>query len=143
MGTRAAFFFGDPTEATAELIGCIAWDGYPDGAWANLIRGATNEEEFRTKCAQLAQQCDHWTPASDGFPFPWIDDLFLTDYTYAFFNDQVRVTCFYSGFRPLDEVGDDFEWPEKDELPHNQAVPALPSEPGKGHDSIIIIGLID
>lgn len=133
MGTRAAFWIGDPRSEDREWIGCRAWDGYPSN-FEELIQCAT-EEAFRRDALSV---CDA-TPQNGGWPYPWADDVFLTDYTYAWIDGQVVVTYFYQRFVPLATVyADDFEWPDKDDPTYrNIAAPATydPSQP----DSIMMI----
>lgn len=147
MGTRASFFIGDPQDMDGrEWLGCIAWDGYPDGDCAVLAL-ATSADEFRAAVAALAASRDDFCdPAKHGFPFPWEDDLFLTDYTYAFFGGAVQCTCFHSGFAPMAAFlaegaeGEAFheEYGKRgDTLPANVKAPAQYDR--KAPDSIIII----
>lgn len=91
MGTRAAFFIGDPRDVdNREWLGCIAWDGYPDGDCARLAE-ATDAEHFRALVKSLAIERDDFASPEGGFPFPWMNDLFLTDCVYAFFDGDTHV----------------------------------------------------
>jgi hypothetical protein len=144
MGTRAQFFIGDPRDTEArEWLGTIAWDGYPDGDCGALAK-ASSEVGFRALVEHLkANRDDFCDRAQHGFPFPWRDDLFLTDFTYALFDGAVQMTCYHRGFVPLAEYvngTDEFkeayhEAPEQ--LAKNVAAPAG-GKPG-GPDSIMIL----
>lgn len=90
MGTRADFYVG--VGKTAEWIGSIAWDGYPDGPHAAKVLPAKSEDEFRQSVADLIKAEDGTTPA-EGWPWPW-DDSCTTDYAYCFDDDKIRVFCF-------------------------------------------------
>lgn len=93
MGTRAAFFIGDPRNVDdREWLGCIAWDGYPEGDCAKLANCAT-ENAFRVAVQSLKDERDDFADPSGGWPFPWDDDLFLTDHTYFFVDGRVWVEC--------------------------------------------------
>ena len=114
MGTRAAFWIGDPRQLDArEWLGCKAWDGYPDSPNIRPILLAKSEKEFRKYVGELAKQDDFAKP-DGGWPYPWKNDIFLTDFTYAWIDRQVKVARFYSPFvtvaecdSPGFEFGDD------------------------------------
>jgi hypothetical protein len=92
MGTRADFYVG--RGKSAECIGSVAWDGYPDGFDRDGLFNATTEQQFREAVvAEIASRKDGTTPA-DGWPWPW-DDSTTTDYAYAFDGGKVYGT--YSG----------------------------------------------
>ncbi|WP_332690025.1 hypothetical protein [Devosia sp.] len=143
MGTRAQFFIGNPMDLeTREWLGCVAWDGYPDGDCGGLAK-ASSEVGFRALVADLkAKRDDFCDPAERSFPFPWRNDLFLTDYTYALFDGAVQMTCFHRGFIPLSEylkgeaVANAYH-DGAERLPSN--VPAPVSALPPGPDSIIVI----
>lgn len=143
MGTRAQFFIGDPSDASArQWLGCVAWDGYPDGDVGKALRGAVDEGAFKARVGllQTARE-DFCDPAKHSFPFPWTDDLYLTDFTYAFFDGRVQVTCYHGGWRDLARVmnaeKDDEIWSDVDELPGD--VPAPDGDGPKGPDSIMFV----
>jgi len=101
MGTRASFWKGDPRDLKSrEWLGCKAWDGYPDG-----IPGIEKVKDLRgfnrvvKKLREAGELCD---PAK-GWPYPWADDIFLTDYTYAFFDGKLWVSCYHGGLMSLKE----------------------------------------
>lgn len=144
MGTRASFFIGNPSDVeNRQWLGCLAFDAYPDGDVGKALVGASTPDQFIAGVERLSAEDDFTDPLRHSFPFPWRDDLYLTDYTYAFFDGRVQVTCYNGGWRDLtpDLVAREIDpWPDdRDELPSN--VPA-PSEDGpKGPDSIMIIGI--
>jgi len=98
MGTRAAFFVGDPRDINdREWLGCVNFDGYPDGV--GQVPHAKTEDEFRLAvAAERSERKDFTDPKDDYFPFPWQDDLFLTDCVYAFFDGKVWLSWFHRGF---------------------------------------------
>ena len=96
MGTRADFYIG--RGATAEWIGSIAWDGYPDGIPAPILN-ATDEDTFRAEVAALLSQRDDGTTPDMGWPWPW-DDSGTTDYAYAFDGGQVYASNFGCSWWP-------------------------------------------
>lgn len=146
MGTRAQFFIGNPSNVdNRQWLGCVAWDGYPDGDCGKALVGVSSPEEFIAAVEGLAAKRDDFTdPMRHSFPFPWRNDLYLTDFTYAFFDGRVQVTPFHGGWRDLTAdliAGDIDPWGEDatDELPSDVLAP---SEDGpKGPDSIMIIGV--
>lgn len=75
---------------------------------------------------------------SKGFPFPWADDLFLTDYTYAYFDGAVQICHFHDPFVSFVQYDSDSE--QQDDPAHlNVPAPASynPAQP----DSIIIVSV--
>jgi len=141
MGTRAAFWVGDPRNLDArEWLGCVAWDGYPNNhGFATLLKAST-EEEFRNAVAEIEKKRDDFAQPSGGWPFPWTGDIFLTDFTYAFFDGVVQVACFHSGFIPADSLDGEMEWPEEED-PTCCNVPSGMNYDRSQPDSIIIIGI--
>lgn len=136
MGTRAQFFIGDPRDVVnRKWLGTLAWDGYPEGDCKVLAKCKT-ESAFRLAVAKLARKRDDFCdPQTNSFPFPWNDDLFLTDCTYAFFDKAVQYASYHNGFVPASEWGGDPDtWPE---LPHNTPAPIGDGPPGP--DSIMIL----
>ena len=115
MGTRAAFWIGDPRDLeNREWLGCVAWDGYEwenDTGWAAI----RTEQGFRIAVEAVKSERDDFAdPANGGWPFPWTDDIFLTDYTYAFFDGAVHYTTFYAPFMKIGEgVADDCDGDDK------------------------------
>ena len=145
MGTRAQFFIGDPRDLEGRIwLGCVAWDGYPGGDVGEALDGANDDALFLAGVAQLkAERDDFCDPTERSFPFPWKDDLFLTDCTYALFDGEVQYASFHRGFIPLSRVlsaGESDEiWAGIAELPGN--VPAPTSDLPKGPDSIMILSV--
>lgn len=141
MGTRAAFWLGDPRDLTArEWLGAKAWDGYPENPDLSTILKATTVDEFRSAVSRLASDSSReFAMPEGGWPYPWHDDIFLTDYTYAFFDDSVQLTCFHRGFITFSEYSsEDFEFVDRDD-PSLFGIPAgSPYNPNQP-DSILII----
>lgn len=138
MGTRAAFWIGNPVDlGTREWLGCVAWDGYPS-EFAQLAE-ITTAPEFRAAIDATATiRSDFADPTKGGWPFPWNDDIFLTDYTYALIDGIVQCACFHSEFRPLafELANPESESPPDDPTHHN--VPALADYDRSQPDSIMI-----
>lgn len=99
MGTRAQFFLGNPEDVNhRRWLGCTAYDGYCHG-WTDPLADAVSEEDFARIVKEIAgPRKDFCDPDKHGFPFPWINDLFLTDYTYAWFGGKPMVTCYHRGW---------------------------------------------
>lgn len=54
MGTRAAFFVGDARDVENRTwLGCIAWDGYPEGD-CSILADAATESAFRALVGRIA-----------------------------------------------------------------------------------------
>jgi hypothetical protein len=143
MGTRAQFFIGDPRDVERRVwLGCIAWDGYPDGD-CKMLAMAKTSDHFRQLVENLAATRDDFCdPVKHSFPFPWRNDLFLTDCTYAFFDGEVQFTYFHRGFIPLwkysaSEAARKAYHEGEEQL--SEAVPAPIGEGPRGPDSIIVI----
>lgn len=140
MGTRASFWIGDPRQVDArEWLGCKAFDGYPDNPDLGPILDATTPEDFRAAVLAMAEGRKDFARPDRGWPYPWADDIFLTDYTYAFFGGKVQVSCFHHGFQPAEAVKVDGDaWPDGDD-PSCMGVPADKGyDPGQP-DSILIL----
>lgn len=133
MGTRASFWIGDPRDVeNRQWLGCKAWDGYPDNKDFAPFSKCSREQFW--ECVKSVIDA---TP-DKGWPYPWSDNIFLTDFTYAFFDDKVMVACYRTGFYPFDDViKKDYEWPEKRNLPSDIPAPAAydPTQP----DSIMVM----
>jgi hypothetical protein len=99
MGTKADFYIG--RGESAEWIGSIGCDGYPDGIDAKVL-GCQSEEEFRHAIADFLKGRDDETLPEDGWPWCWPDSR-MTDFAYAFDAGSVRASCFgRSWFDPAD-----------------------------------------
>lgn len=140
MATRAAFWIGDPRRPdTREWLGCKAFDGYPENSNLLPILVAGTADEFRAAVAHLAKEAKDFARPDGGWPYPWAGDIFLTDYTYAFFDGKVQATCFHHGFRPIaDVLIEGFEWPDGDDLSLHDVRFERPYDPSQP-DSIIIM----
>lgn len=143
MSTRAQFFLGNPSDLeNRKYLGTVAFDGYPDGDCGDALSGAADEAAFLSSVAKIAAKRDDFAdPEVSGFPFPWRDDLYLTDCTYAFFDGAVQFTSFHVGFVPLTKYlafteDENKAYGKYNKLPGN--VPAPSSELPPGPDSIII-----
>ena len=136
MGTRASFWLGDPRDLEhREWLGCVAWDGYrweDDAKWASF----TTEQEFRSAVDFVKRHNDDFAdPARGGWPFPWHDNIFLTDYTYAFFDGAVHYAVFYS---PFVKIGEELSGDSKDD-PSKKNVPSPSAEWDRSQpDSIMV-----
>jgi hypothetical protein len=83
MGTRAGFFINDARDVEKRIcLGYIHYDGYPDGV--SEIFSAKNEEDFRNIIKNEFSNRSDFSSPEKGFPYPWPDDLYLTDYIYSF-----------------------------------------------------------
>lgn len=103
MGTRADFYVG--RGLTAEWIGSIAWDGYPEGIQprehnkrGEFVSGrhlfdAKTKEEFTERVNLFFEGRDDVTLPADGWPWPW-ENSQTTDYSYAFDDGKVWASCF-------------------------------------------------
>lgn len=115
MGTRADFYLG--RGETAEWLGSVAWDGYPDGIvphgeeferivsslppscktieWpaGQHLFDSTTEAEFRERLERFFLYRDDVSRPADGWPWPW-DNSGTTDYAYAFDAGAVWATAY-------------------------------------------------
>lgn len=140
MGTRASFWIGNPIDLDKrEWLGCIAWDGYPDGD-CEILKDAASPEEFRKMVDDIAKSRDDFSHPQKGWPFPWDNDIFITDCTYSFFDDATRYCTFRNEFRKLEEyLASDGEDIPKDLKHYNVPAPAAwnPKQP----DSIMYVAI--
>jgi len=90
MGTRADFYIG--RGESAEWLGSIAWDGYPDGLDAAL-KAATTLRGYRSALRKFFEPRDDVTLPGLGWPWPW-ETSSTTDYAYAFDKGKVWASCF-------------------------------------------------
>ena len=93
MGTRADFYVG--RGESAEWLGSIAWDGYPNGIPDDIHQSA-NEEMYREEVQAFLESREDATLPEQGWPWPW-DDSQTTDYAYAF--EKGWVYAVYFGHR--------------------------------------------
>ena len=142
MGTRAAFWVGDPVNLdNREWLGCIAWDGHPENF--QELSALTTEGDFRAAVLSIsAGRRDFASPQAGGWPFPWADDVFLTDVTYAFFDGAVYVCWFHQPFQTLMAYltqDADREEDESTDDPRHIKVPAPAAYDTRQPDSIMVI----
>lgn len=139
MGTRALFWMGDPTDLeNREWLGAIAWDGYPSGV-AELAE-VTTEEQFRDFVKGLHGRRDFAHPGQ-GFPYPWDDDIFVTDLNY-WFKDGVYGCWFHDPSYPFAALlGNKDSDEDLEDYPKRGPVPATEKyNPGQP-DSIMIFAV--
>ena len=104
MGTRADFYVGRGEQA--EWLGSIAWDGYPDGIEAAVLKAKT-ESTYRRLVVRMIEGRDDGTKPDQGWPWPWNDSR-TTDYAYAFDGRKVHASAFgHEWFDPLKEQPED------------------------------------
>ncbi len=54
MGTRAQFFIGNPSDLASRVwLGCVAFDGYPDGDCGEALVKAKSQEDFTAAVARI------------------------------------------------------------------------------------------
>lgn len=135
MGTRAAFWIGNPTNLeNRQWLGCIAFDGYAHGVPG--LQEIKSEPEFRGFVLALKSRSDFSHPGK-GWPFPWDDDIFVTDYNYAFFDVAVNVAIFHCGWMSWDQAFSGDYDDKRDKLPKMVAAPEKYNS--EQPDSIMII----
>ena len=108
MGTRADFYIG--RGETAEWLGSIAWDGYPDGDAAETF-GAETENQFRDMVRNFSAKRSDWTSPDQGWPWPWKDSR-TTDYAYAFDGGKVFASCFGREWQEASNYDNEINGPE-------------------------------
>ncbi len=135
MGTRAAFWLGNPTDLeNRKWLGCVAWDGYEFlDTWKNI----KTKKGFLSAITRLKKERDDFAdPKKGGFPFPWNDDVFLTDVTYAFFDGKLQACWFY---KPFFEIGHEPDDSHIGDDPTHHNVPVSLEYDTSQPDSIMII----
>ena len=113
MGTRADFYVG--RGESAEWLGSIAFDGYPDGLKNDGVLRSTDEAGFRADVAAFLAERDDATVPSEGWPWPW-EDSGTTDYAYALHDGKVWATGGLFWFDPLKDE------PEENPNPYGERV---------------------
>ncbi len=108
MGTRADFYVGRGKDAT--WLGSIAWDGFPKGNPASVLK-ANTQEEYEQRVQTLLGTLDHATKPEMGWPWPW-DDSSLTDYAYAWDQGKILVSVFGSPWFLAGDENPSVETPE-------------------------------
>lgn len=130
MGTRADFYSG--LGESAEYLGSIAWDGYPDGLPKELRSASSDAEWRRIVLAELMARDDATAPV-DGWPWPW-DDSRTTDYAYTFAaiggQEAVWASCIGGAFFRAD--GDE---PDDDDGARGHHFPHRGGLGGSGHSA--------
>lgn len=113
MGTRADFYVG--RGKSAEWLGSIAFDGYPD-AIPRSIKSAKTEADYRAAVDRFLRKSEGRF-AADGWPWPWKNGH-LTDYSYAFDGGRTYACKFGDGWffasrkEPEDGTDDPCEFPD-------------------------------
>lgn len=120
MGTRADFYIG--RGESSEWVGSIAWDGYIEGIWQPLLE-SSSDDEFTANVSTFFASRDDVTTPEQGWPWPW-NTSHTTDYSYAFDNGQVWVSCFGCPWFTPDKEPEDLEEVEGD-------APIFPDMSGK------------
>lgn len=139
MGTRASFWIGDPTDLEKrKWLGCIAWGGHPE----NFEHFAPMDDtQFMGTVEEMSRTRKDFATPTKGWPFPWHDDIFLTDVTYAYFDGAVQVCWFHKPFQSLlvylTDTTEEDEEPKDD--PRHKKVPAPVAYDRTQPDSIIIV----
>lgn len=121
MGTRADFYLG--RGRNAEWLGSIAYDGYPyvfdrNGIPMNVLK-STDKLEFMHYLYLFFRKKDDYISTSNGWPWPW-EDSRTTDYSYAFDDGKVYVSCFghkWKTWEDLKKEEPEEEDEEKEEFP--------------------------
>lgn len=145
MGTRAAFFIGDARDPESRVwLGCVGWDGYPDGLPELCV--VRSEVEFRI-AVELYSKRDDFAPPTR-FPYPWDKNLFLTDYVYSWHEGEIWIEydrCWikladYEKASSAEDADEAFEalTDALEKTCENIVAPGLPYD-GSAPDSIMII----
>jgi hypothetical protein len=90
MGTRADFYVG--RGASAEWIGSMARDGYPDTIDKKVVQ-CRSEKAFRRAVTNFLNSRDDTRLPEDGWPWTWKDSR-MTDFAYAYDAGAVHASCF-------------------------------------------------
>lgn len=100
---------------TAEWLGSIALDGYPEAMDLAILEATT--EADREAVEHFLKSREDATPAAQGWPWPW-ENSNTTDYAYAWEEPRVWGTCFGHGWWPaLHEPKDNRDEPKTIEWP--------------------------
>lgn len=137
MGTRAAFWIGDPTNLDErEWLGCVAFDGYQWlEEWAD--NPPKTADEFRQAVRIIERTTVYFAAPAHGWPYPWDDDIFLTDITYAFIDGEIKACWFHKPFASLAAI----DSVEDVDDPAHMNVPAPGTYNPAQPDSIIVVAL--
>lgn len=139
MGTRACFWIGDPRDLNnREWLGAIAFDGHISN-FASDLSTFDKEEDFRAFVKYLSLTRTDFAHPGNGFPYPWDNDVFLTDVTYAWTGNQVMATSFHEPMRSIEwwiQGGCDEDFYDDPSL---SKIPATEKYNPKQPDSILTI----
>lgn len=113
MGTRADFYVG--RGESAEWIGSITWDGYPDGI-EETVFGPQNEEDYREAVAEFLASRNDATLPTEPWPWPW-ENSQTTDYAYAWDDGRVYGSGFGGSWFEVDTSAEGFGEPDDDNGP--------------------------
>jgi len=94
MASKADFYVGRGPRA--EWLGSVGWDGKPVAIPASL-RGADDEETYRTEVAKLLKDREDAVTPDQGWPWQW-DDSSGTNYAYALDKGCVKASCYGSSW---------------------------------------------
>lgn len=143
MGTSAQFFINNPCDLVErKWLGCVRNDGDPEGP-LNALVGVNTEQEFRDVIESLmGDRHDYTEPTRHRFPFPWEDDLFMTDFTYCLLGKLTYVSYRRKGWLLIRSY---IYWPktrraylkQEDRLPAGVRAPTGMTK--TGHDAQMFI----
>ncbi|MGW4484304.1 hypothetical protein ACWEOE_10750 [Amycolatopsis sp. NPDC004368] len=137
MGTRADFYVG--RGESAEWIGSITWDGYPDGIDGNVFESDT-EDSYRRAVDAFFVKRDDVTRPTEFWPWPW-ETSATTDYAYAFEDGVVYASSFGHSWFEVDLSAENCGEPEED-TPKDAVFPDMTSRRGSYDDVMSRSGLI-
>lgn len=126
MPTRADFYIGRGKNSV--WIGAIAADGIPS-ANPEVLIGVRSESEYRTKVELIIQEASHYgTRQEQGYPFPWAECPWMSDFAYAFDEGKTWVSDCRKWIEFTSEVlVAGFEFPKgKDEFPDLTSIKSVP-----------------
>lgn len=113
MGTRADFYVG--RGESAEWLGSITWDGYPDGISEAVFNVAT-EDAYRIEVTEFFTGRSDVTYPNEPWPWPW-ETSATTDYAYAFDGGTVYGSSFGGAWFEVDPASESYGEPEEDAGP--------------------------
>jgi hypothetical protein len=105
--TRADFYVG--RGLTAEWLGSIAADGYPEGI-GKAVLGSANEDQYRVAVQEILANDEYATLPGDGWPWPW-EDSGTTDYAYAWDGRHVWMSSFGRAWLNARDAEPEDDWP--------------------------------
>lgn len=122
MGTRADFYVG--RGESAEWLGSIAWDGYPEGI-DNAVLSPMDERDYRVEVNAFLFREDGTLP-KDGWPWPWNDSQ-TTDYAYAFEDGSVFASNYGHKWFKVDINAETYGQDDDDESDKSAVFPDMSS----------------